>query len=263
MSLSWNSVTVRVHLGTGYLAACVLQGRGRRSRVVDKQIFPLAPDRRAAALEALAPWLERVAPRVSVGWVLGHRDVRYLMLPWASELADSKLCDAVARTLLSQRFGLDPSQFEVRLAAPRHGRARLAAFVDRDVLADITSHARRSRRRLTGIEPGVAVVWRRFAGQFPRGRGVVRLIDGDRQIVVAHDGTCLETIALAPEGPQEGEWATPSRLGETRRLFSSNYCSNLSTDKTPDAVQRLVLPGLPGFDAMADAPLAYALCGVP
>lgn len=260
MSPLWNRdrARFRVHLGARLLAACEVRGHGRRCAVARKALLSFSPGERAPALLALREW---VGPggAASIEWVLGPSDVRYLLLPWSHELADESLRDRVASALFEQRFREDAAAHALRFAKARFGAPQLAAFVAHALVADIAAHARETGLRLGSIAPALATVWGRFGSVLARERGVVHLVDGDRQIAVRHERGHPMDIALRPFDDQRDARVldAPWEPG-TRRCFSSW----VSAGGAASPAHALVLNGGEGFDAHADAAYAFALCGV-
>ncbi len=258
MSPLWNRPRFRVHLGARVLAACEVRGHGRRCVVARRALLPFSPGERAPALQALREWM---APggAASIEWVLGPSDVRYLLLPWSPELADESLRDRVASALFEQRFREDAAAHAARFAKARFGAPQLAAFVAHALVADITAHAREARLRLGSIAPGLATVWDRFGSVLARERGVVHLVDGDRQIAVRHERGLPMDIALRPfDEPRDAlTLVAPCEPG-MRRCFSSR----MPAGGAASPAHGLMLNDGEGFDATADAAYAFALCGV-
>lgn len=258
MSPLWNRVRFRVHLGARVLAACEVQGHGRRCVVARKALLPFSPGERAPALQALREW---AAPggAASIEWVLGPSDVRYLLLPWSPELADESLRDSVASALFEQRFREGAAAHAVRFAKARFGAPQLAAFVAHALVADIAAHARDARLRLGSIAPALATVWGRFGSVLAQERGVLHLVDGDRQLAVRHERGLPMDIALRPFDGQR-DAAMPSAPCEhgMRRCFSSWAPAGGAASPA----HGLMLNDGEGFDANADAAYAFALCGV-
>jgi hypothetical protein len=226
--------------------------------VARKALLSFPPGERAGALQALHEW---VTPgrAASIAWVLGPSDVRYLLVPWSPDLADESLRDRVASALFEQRFGEDAAAHAVRFAEARFGHPQLAAFVAHGLVAELAAHAREARLRLESIAPALATVWSRFGPLLAREQGVVHLVDGDRQIAVRHERGRLSHIALRPFGGGcDCDAPRPAAAdGAGIRRFSS---------QVPGADgltgQDLRLDAGRGFDPMADAVYAFALCGV-
>jgi hypothetical protein len=255
----WNRPRFRVHLGARLLAACEVRGHGGRCVVARKALLPFSPGARAPALLALREWMASTSGAASIEWVLGPSDVRYLLLPWSPELADEPLRDRVASALFEQRFRGDAAAHAVRFAKARFGAPQLAAFVAHALVADIATHAREARLRLGSIAPALATVWHRFGTVLARERGVVHLVDGDRQIAVRHERGQPMDIALRPFDEQRDAplLDAPCEPG-MRRCFASR----VPADGAASPAHGLMLNDGEGFDANADAAFAYALCGV-
>ena len=263
MSRSSGSTQVRVHLAGDALNACVVQRDKRGWRVVDKARFAFFPGERSAAFGVFAAWMRPAASNASVAWIFGSADVKYVLLPWAPELVDDRLRDAVANALFIQLFGQDPVLCEVRFAPLSYGCTRWAAFVMRGLLAEVDAHAREAHRRLAAIEPAVSAVWQRFAPLLGKERGVLGVIDGDRQTLVRHDLSRIESIAFRPFGGEEGRAIhRPHPTGETLRFFCSTPLQSQSQSQSTSTHSTLSLPAVPGFDPTLDGAYVFALCGV-
>ncbi|VTU36681.1 hypothetical protein H6CHR_04765 [Variovorax sp. PBL-H6] len=258
MSLLWNRLRVRVHLGTRVLAACEVRAHGRSFAVARKALFPFAPGARAPALLALREWMGS-GDAASIEWVLGPSDVRYLLLPWSPELADESLRNRVASALFEQRFRENASTHAARFAKARFGQPQLAAFVCDALVAEIAMHAREARLRLGSIAPALATVWSRFGSVLTREHGVVHLVDGDRQIAVRHERGHPVDIALRPFDQQRDAPTldAPCEPGMHRR-----FSSRAPAGGAASPAHVLMLNHGQGFDANADAAYAFALCGL-
>lgn len=261
MSPSWRSVRFRVHLSAGALAACEVQGRGRGARVLRKARFGYEPGARGTAMLSLREWIggETRRRRPLLEWVLGASEARYLMLPWTPDLADPGFRDALAAALFEQQFRHDPALFAVRFAVPVYGQAQLAAFVPKELVAEIGAHASESHCRVSRIEPALALVWARFRALLRKERGTLLLIDGERQLVVRHDRGQIGHVSLRPFGVVTT--AAPAVAGagdEALRVFSSHPAA--AAVAAPAAT--LLLADGSGFVAAHDADYAFALCGV-
>ena len=257
MSRLWSSTQLRVHLAGNALVACVVQGRGRNWTVVRKERFAFEPGQRALAMAALRNWLAPASRNARLSWVLGGTEVKYCLLPWAPELIDATLRDSFAKVLFEQQFKLDSNLFEIRCSRGLYQQALVAAFVEKDLLGQIKLHARESQRRLDTIEPAVCAVWARFAPLLRTERGVVHLIEGDRQVIAHHDRARISAVAFRPFAAR-GLAGLPHPLPEEKvRLFSS---IPLMADPSLSGAQ-LFLPSRPGFDAALDTAYGFALCG--
>lgn len=257
---------MRVHLAADALAACLVRIRARarglvgRCEVLAKAQFLFAPGERATVFRALGDWMRSMPRTASIAWVLGHADVRYLSVPWAPELVDEELRNAVVCALFERQLGLDPGRFEMRFATPSYGHAQLAAIVAKDLLAEIEMHARSVHRRLAGIEPSVSVVLKRFGTTLAKEKGIVRVIDGDRQVVVHHVGSHMEGIVFLPfAAPDAGHPASAFSGGNACRFFGSVPMGGAVPWVEGN---RLDLPDAEGFDVAGDASYVFALCGV-
>lgn len=261
MSRLWSSPRYRVHLTADALMACEVHGYRGRRRVVRKERFLFATGQRAAAMQSLREWMaagnRTPLGRASQEWVLGPSEVRYLLLPWTSDLADQKLKQVFAHALFEQQFKQDPGLCTVRFARASFGRAQLAAFIPQALLSEIETHARVSQIGLASLAPSLATVWDRFSVLLEKESGVVSLIEGDRQVVVRHARGHIEEVLLRPFDAQRRE-AMPSTPASTAAF---RFFSSIPLQSFPAEAALLLADG-EGFSTTQDAAHAFALCGV-
>lgn len=263
MSPSWTSRPLslyRVHLAADALTACEVHTRRNSRRVVRKARFPFAaPAERPTAMQSMREWMGDAPRGTSQEWVLGIADVRYLLLPWAPDLADRALRAAFAAASFEQQFKQDPTHFAIRFATPTYGCSQLAAFVPHSLLAELEAHAEASKVRLRSIAPALAVVWDRFRTVLQKERGAVHMVDGDRQIVVRHAQGQMTDVLLRPFDTASWETAPLVHEPETHgsaRIFSASPLLHASAEMA------LSLADGEGFLSKQDAAYAFALCGV-
>jgi hypothetical protein len=245
--------------------ACEVHAQRGRRRVVRKMQFPFTASERTAAMQSLREWMEagRKASTISAfrhrsqEWVLGVVEVRYLLLPWTPDLADKTLMSTFAAALFEQQFKQDPALYAIQFARSAYGCAQLAAFVPHALLAEIDTHARASRIRVRSVAPALASVWDRFHAVLQKERGVVHVIDGDRQIIVHHVQGRMHDVLLRPFDADHRDASPPAREVDDRsRFFASG-----SLGPAPLGAA-LSLPDGDGFFATEDRAYAFALCGV-
>lgn len=262
MSLSWRSTSFRVHLAADALMACEVHARRGRRCVVRKLRLPFIGGERPAAMQSLRDWMaqgkQNAWPRrTSQEWVLGMAHVRYLLLPWTPDLADTAFRSTLASALFEQQFKQDPADYGIRFASPTYGRAQLAAFVTHALLAEIDAHTLASRVPLRSAMPALSPVWDRFHAVLHNESGAVHLVDGDRQLVVRHVQGRMRDVTLRPfEAGHAESLPSAEDAGMRRRVFPAMSMSDAASD---DA---LLLADVDGFSAAQDAAYAFALCGV-
>ncbi|MCY1230509.1 hypothetical protein D9M72_429220 [compost metagenome] len=259
MSPSWSSrPLIRVHLAADALMACEVHAQRNSRRLVRKARFPFAaPGERLAAMRSMSEWVGDTPRGTVQEWVLGIADVRYLLLPWAPDLADGALRSAFAMASFEQQFKQDPSLYAVRFAKPAYGRAQLAAFVPHSLLAQLDAHADASKVRLRSVAPGLVVVWDRFHTMLQKESGVVHVVEGARQIVVRHAKGQMTHVLLRPFDTARQEVAPwRGEPGGGVRVFSAS--------SVPYACAEAALPLADGdgFLSKQDTAYAFALCGV-
>ncbi|MBT2336224.1 hypothetical protein J7E49_20200 [Variovorax paradoxus] len=253
-------VLYRVHLSADALMVCEVHAQRGSRRVARKARFAFAAGERPAAMQALGEWMgvaPQRRPRETQQWVLGTSDVRYLLLPWTPDLADQALRSAFAAALFEQQFKQDPGLYALRFARPVYGCALLAAFVPQSLLAELDAHAVASGVRLVSTAPSLATVWDRFGAVLQRETGEVRVMEGDRQIIVRHVRGRMNEVLLRPFDAAGDEALPSSHATEAGfRFFAAVPLSHAS------AGAALPLADGDGFLATQDAAYAFALCGV-
>lgn len=266
MSPSWRK-RVRIALRPDGVTLALL-AHGLRPRPADVIHAPCTPAGGgawraplAAADEALAaaPW-----PAAPATVIVSNHFVRYVLVPWSARLVEEAEQLALAQHCFSEIHGSAALEWALMLAQARAGTPRLAAAVDRELLAELDAFCARRRLRLKSVQPY-------FAAAF---NGVRRQIGvRDFWFVAAEPGRlCLARAAggrwVAIRSRRVGE----SGLGELAALVEREACLiDMPPGETPVFVHDAGPAGAfddgraralrPRAAASADGPLAMALAG--
>lgn len=123
-------------------------------------------------LSACADLLEQ-APRGRMRFLdramllLGFPHVHYLMLPWQTGLYSASDWQGFAEATFSQQTGLDPEQWQVRLANGAFGHERLAVATARDLLQDLRDLFKLRQLPLVTCAPLLTAVAQQYWRQLP------------------------------------------------------------------------------------------------
>ncbi|MBN3759424.1 hypothetical protein [Burkholderia sp. Ac-20365] len=251
---------LRVYLGQGWLAVCVIEGR-LRTRMHMRATAVLScslPDTGAnqhldAQLATLHAWLRTHPVRGKMEWITGLQHVRYLVLPWDERLSDSAFCRSLASALFAQQFAdaageRDFAAYDMRLGPLSYGRSRVAALIARDVLTQLTAFAPAHGCRTGFIAPMLTVVWNHLGASARAGRGLLALVEGQRVLLAGHERGHITSIQLRPYSGNPDEIAA---TGATHQFPTPGMTSSVTDMPTPA-----------GLAPCVDARLAYASCGV-
>jgi hypothetical protein len=183
-------------------------GGGLRSAVDFKICETLAPlpgePAWAAAAEALRRFL--ATPEAGAGdlsIVLSNHFVRYMLVPWSGRIASVEEFRNYAEVAFEEVYGEAAVQWEVCSSPERAGAPRLAAAVDRALLAAVRAAVGRTRLRLRSVQPYLMAAYNRVVRPRPERDFVFALIEADRVcILTAEDGTWRQVSAVnAPADP--------------------------------------------------------------
>jgi hypothetical protein len=137
--------------------------RGLRPAIKDFKTLACAQAKDAAswqpAVEALREALAH--PNVDSAEatvVLSNHFVRYLLLPWNSDLVTGQEELAFARARFQQVFGDAAQKWVLKLSHPRPGCATLASAIERPLLESLAAAIAGSPLRLRSVQPGFMAV---------------------------------------------------------------------------------------------------------
>ena len=136
--------------------------------------------------------------------VLSNHFVRYLLVPWSAQIGSAEEFRNCAAAMFEEIHGEVSSQWHVSVSAERSGAPRLAAAVDRSLVADIRTAVAATHLRLASVQPYLMAAYNRVARAHTGRDFVFMLLEAGRAcIVVAQGGKwCHVSTAAAPEGEQ-------------------------------------------------------------
>lgn len=139
----------------------------------------------AAAADALASLLQH--PDIGRGellLLLSNHFVRYLLIPWRSEMSTPEEFATYAGICCNQTYGEDASR-HLHVAPDQAGRPRLAAVMDGALLSALTKAASTSRLRLVSIQPYLTAAFNRLRTSLPRDNFFFVLAEPARHCVLS------------------------------------------------------------------------------
>ena len=133
--------------------------------------------------------------------VLSNHFVRYLLVPWSPHIASAEELRDYAAAMFEQIHGDVSSQWDVTVSAERAGAPRLAAAVDRSLLAAIRTAVAPTRLRLASVQPYLMAAYNRVARAHTGKDFVFMLLEAGRACILAAQGGqwCYVSTAAAPE----------------------------------------------------------------
>jgi len=136
--------------------------------------------------------------------VLSNHFVRFLLVPWSAQIATAEEFRNCAAAMFEEIHGDLASQWEVCVSAERAGAPRVAAAVDRSLLAAIRAAAAPTRLRLVSVEPYLMAAYNRVARAHTGKDFVFMLLEAGRACILAAQGGqwCHVATAAAPEPAQ-------------------------------------------------------------
>ena len=137
--------------------------------------------------------------------VLSNHFVRYLLLPWTPQIASAEELRNCAAAMFEDIHGDVSSEWEVIVCEERAGAPRLAAAVDRALLAALRGAVAPTRWRLVSVQPYLMAAYNRVARAHTGKDFVFVLLEAGRACIVAAQGGrwCHVSMAAAPEPAQE------------------------------------------------------------
>ena len=182
--------------------------RGPRRRSLGRSEAVLTP----GAAAGPAVWPEALAAQAAalqcrggdLDVIVSSAFVRYQMVPQVKGLSEAEML-AYAQQTLESVYGPPALSWQVCLSAPRHGGARIAAAVDRELVQQLHQHARRLKLRLRSVQPSLAVAAAALPRTAQRFSGWLALVETQRLCVArfAH-GRCMNVRAARYEHDAPG-----------------------------------------------------------
>jgi hypothetical protein len=136
--------------------------------------------------------------------VLSNHFVRYVLVPWSPQIATAEEFRNCAAAMFEEIHGEVAAEWDVCVAAERAGAPRLAAAVDRSLLAAIRTAVAPTRLRLASVEPYLVAAYNRVARARTGRDFVFMLLEAGRACILAAQGGkwCHVSTAAAPETAQ-------------------------------------------------------------
>jgi hypothetical protein len=272
VSPSWRE-RVRIALSP-HEAALVRLSRGIRPRVVDRRSVP-CPEAKgqenwAGAVEGLRQLLLSAnAQKGGATLVLSNHFVRYVVLPWSSEIVTEGEELEYARIRFVQIFGQVARDWTIALNPAPAGASRLCAGVDRALIGAATGAVAASGLRLRSVQPALMVQfneWRRRIGAggwlatAEQGRLLVARISGGQWRSVRMRPLNGTPVSLAQVLEQERLLLPAGSSGNGKVYLAKLGNVEVATDGLK--VERLSLHAAHARAAGADAGIALAVCGL-
>lgn len=133
-----------------------------------------------ACLETLeAALVASTTARTGIVFCLSDNFVRYTCLDWRDGLRSPEEWEAYARHELERRYGRAGADCAVRVAVAGAGFKRLAAGIDRSLLASLRQLAAKAKLNVHSVEPNLCRVAHRFRHAV-RGAGHLLVAEPDR-----------------------------------------------------------------------------------
>lgn len=272
MSLLWRD-RLRIAL-TPTAVALVRSVAGYRGRAKQKALLSCAPTAGErpweAALGILKDALPQEAWRHSVATVvLSNHFVRYLLLPWSTDLASPAEQAAYARHNFRDVYGDGAADWEVRWNDEPPGALRVASAVDSPLLAGLRA-AMPASVRLASVQPYLAAAFNHWRSQLKHPTGWFCLAEPGR-LCVSRFGP-EGWLGLQSERITDG-WARalPEALDRERLrqgegdpscpIYIHGVASADLREPALRSARILELRPAAGIDADAGAAFSLALCG--
>ena len=245
---------IRVHLSAGALIACEIKRSWGTGAVVRKASFEFETGERAAAMKALALWIDGAAARRSIFWIVGPTDAQYFMLPWSPAWLDRSLRDSYARAHFEELFEGDASKSTFCFAHPSSDSGQLVSVISKALHAELVAHANDACCELGGIKPSIPAVWDQFRDVLETEDGTLCVVDGDRQAIVHHHKEHIKNIVVKP-------CSTADVLPAPRQGVSRVFTNTMARGPSVKSTASLKLPTQRGYVDAQDTVYSFALCG--
>jgi hypothetical protein len=133
--------------------------------------------------------------------VLSNHFVRYLLVPWSPHIGSAEELRNFATAMFEHVHGEVSSGWDVTVSAERAGAPRLAAAVDRSLVAAIRTAVRPTGLRLASVQPYLMAAYNRVARAHTGKDFVFMLLEAGRACILAAQGGkwCYVSTAAAPE----------------------------------------------------------------
>ena len=115
------------------------------------------------AIESLAAVMPEAKFRARVAHVaLSDHFVRYLLVPWRTDLRDQTEFEALARIRFREVYGAAADGWAIKLVPTRFGASYVACAVDREFLSELRAVFARHKLRLASVRPVFVASYNRW-----------------------------------------------------------------------------------------------------
>ena len=171
------------------LARYTLGGR----RLLKESSIPVERDAGAAAwrapVETLNTALAGFGARAdSVAVVLSNAFVRYLVLPWQSEVTSARELDELALLRYTRTFGDAVGEWTVRVSAGGYGEASVACAIDGELVTALRACLRAHRLRLVSLQPLLMAAYNDVRGELAGTSALATVEPGRVTLSVMREG---------------------------------------------------------------------------
>lgn len=199
MSRLWTESGLRVCLLDD--SATFIDVRGGFSPVVTQiQRMAFAPGDWSRALIAFAEGLQMASPSSAIHVVLGAQWVRYLMLPWSSELVRRSFREALAVALFERQYKLPAAAFQMLQGPCNFGQPVLTAHIGQDVVPAMTSLVQARGLRMRSLRPLMTAVWDCHHATLRQLGGTMVIHESSRLLCVRHSRGYVQSVSIRPGG---------------------------------------------------------------
>lgn len=184
----------------------IRRSRGLRSAVDFRHAEALVPAVNGPAWRTTVDAFQRTLATTAkgtgdLGVVLSNHFVRYLLIPWNAQIASEEEFRNYAAATFEEVYGEASVEWEVCVSAERPGSPRLAAAIDRALLAAINTAVASTRLRLTSVQPYLMAAYNRMVRPRHEKDFVFMLAEAGRVCILAAQG---------------GKWRHVSAMAEPR-----------------------------------------------
>ncbi|GAB3251207.1 hypothetical protein [Chitinimonas naiadis] len=248
-------------IGADGVSAVELQG-WRRRRVAEIRL-PLKVQDGIPQFDGLAGWLaERRSRRLSVR--LSSAWVRFVVLPWQSELVDEKLALAMAQSLFGEQYGEASAGWQIALSPLQPFQARIASAIDERWYTALHGLAQQHNYKLVSVQPLLAAIYNRLADKLPDD-ALLAIVEPRRLVLLQIESGQWQQLYNRVL-PEPWERRLPSLITQASATLNSQATPLYIAaplfergDLSGLAATWLRLPAKPGFDPRRDRDWAFCV----
>jgi hypothetical protein len=196
------------------------------------------PPRWTAGLDAIKRWISEVAPRGARSEiVVSDEYVRYLVLPWSSDLTDEAEWLALAKARIDLIWGSGVAS-DIRMERLRFNTSRLVCAMDQGLTVQLLALQASHGHTVTSIRPHFTVAFNALAGDIPPERTMIIISERQCLTIGAVEGGAWKHVRTIPISTDAGS-VEPLVNRERLLLGLSADCTIVHGPKRDVARQRL------------------------